>query len=136
MFWLLRYLVYNLIHNDSESSKLLKINPLLSDKRPVETWTEGLETTIRSLGSEQIEMILCNIRLNQKMEVRHVLVDPDYFLLVEILPQKKRQEDENKIIQTVDMRVVNIKIHKKVYLRNVESLVDRSEPRNLIIGFA
>ena len=50
MFWLLRYLVYNLIHNDSESSKLLKINPLLSDKRPVETWTEGLETTIRSLG--------------------------------------------------------------------------------------
>ena len=86
MFWLLRYLVYNLIHNDSESSKLLKINPLLSDKRPVETWTEGLETTIRSLGSEQIEMILCNIRLNQKMEVRHVLVDPDYFLLVEILP--------------------------------------------------
>ena len=136
MFWLLRYLVYNLIHNDSESNKLLKINPLLSDKRPAETWTEGLETTIRSLGSEQIEMILCNIRLNQKMEVRHVLVDPDYFLLVEIIPQKKRQEDENKIIQTVDMRVVNIKIHKKVYLRNVESLVDRSEPRNLIIGFA
>ena len=34
------------------------------------------------------------------------------------------------------MRVVNIKVHKKVYLRNVESLVDRSEPRNLIIGFA
>ena len=34
------------------------------------------------------------------------------------------------------MRVVNIKIHKKVQLRNVESLVDRSEPRNLIIGFA
>ena len=81
-------------------------------------------------------MILCNIRLNQKMEVRHVLVDPDFFLLVEILPQKKRPEDENKIIQTVDMRVVNIKIHKKVQLRNVESLVDRSEPRNLIIGFA
>ena len=80
-------------------------------------------------------MILCNIRLNQKMEVRHVLVDPDYFILVEVLPQEKRQEEENKIIQTVDVRTVYIKIHKKVYLRNVESLVDRSEPRNLIVGF-
>ena len=80
-------------------------------------------------------MILCNIRLNQKMEVRHVLVDPDYFLLVEILPQEKKAEEEKKIIQTVDLRTLHIKIHKKVYLRNVESLVDRSEPRNLIIGF-
>jgi len=33
------------------------------------------------------------------------------------------------------VRTVYIKIHKKVYLRNVESLVDRSEPRNLIVGF-
>ena len=90
MFWLLRYLVFNLLRNDSESSKLLKINPLISEKRSVENWTEGLETTIQSQGQDQIEMILCNIRLNQKMEVRHVLVDPDYFLLVEILPQKKR----------------------------------------------
>ena len=69
------------------------------------------------------------------MEVRHVLVDPDYFLLVEILPQEKKAEEEKKIIQTVDLRTLHIKIHKKVYLRNVESLVDRSEPRNLIIGF-
>ena len=69
------------------------------------------------------------------MEVRHVLVDPDYFLLVEVLPQEKKPEEEQKIIQTIDLRTIHIKIHKKVYLRNVESLVDRSEPRNLIVGF-
>ena len=46
MFWLLRYLVFNLLRNDSESSKLLKINPLISEKRAVENWNEGLETTI------------------------------------------------------------------------------------------
>ena len=28
-----------------------------------------------------------------------------------------------------------LKIHRKVHLKNVESLVDRSEPRNLILGF-
>jgi len=31
MFWLLRYLLFNLTRNDSESNKLLKINPLLSE---------------------------------------------------------------------------------------------------------
>ena len=90
MFWLLRYLLFNLTRNDSESNKLLKINPLLSEQRPVETWTEGLTTKITQSGSNPVEMILCNIRLNQKMEVRHVLVDPDYFILVEILPQEKK----------------------------------------------
>ena len=33
------------------------------------------------------------------------------------------------------MRNASITIHKKVPLRNVESLIDRSEPRNLILGF-
>ena len=92
--------------------------------------------------------MLCVIRLNQKMVVRHVLLDPEYFLLVEVdqedvlRQQKKDQEgaEENKIAtvrsQTVvDMRNVSITIHKKVPLRSVESLIDRSEPRNLILGF-
>ena len=52
MFWLLRYLVFNLLRNDSESSKLLKINPLISEKRAVENWNEGLETTIQSQGQD------------------------------------------------------------------------------------
>ena len=41
MFWLLRYLLLNLTRNDSESNKLLKINPLLSEQRTVESWDEG-----------------------------------------------------------------------------------------------
>ena len=82
------------------------------------------------------------------MVVRHVLLDPEYFLLVEVdqedvLRQQKRDQEgaeENKIAtvrsQTVvDMRNVSITIHKKVPLRSVESLIDRSEPRNLILGF-
>ena len=80
------------------------------------------------------------------MVVRHVLLDPEYFLLVEVdqdemtKKQQEQQSEENKIAtvrsQTVvDMRNASITIHKKVPLRNVESLIDRSEPRNLILGF-
>ena len=29
-----------------------------------------------------------------------------------------------------------VKVHKKVPLRHVESMIDRIEPRNLILGFA
>ena len=64
----------------------------------MESWVEGQVTKIQQSGSTPVEMILCNIRLNQKMEVRHVLVDPDYFLLIEILPQEKKAEEEKKII--------------------------------------
>ena len=51
----------------------------------------------------------------------------------------KQAAEENKIAtvrsQTVvDMRNVSITVHKKVPLRSVESLIDRSEPRNLILG--
>ena len=97
-------------------------------------------------GSTSIDSVLCVIRINQKMVVRHVLLDPEYFLLVEVdqdemtKKQQEQQSEENKIAtvrsQTVvDMRNASITIHKKVPLRNVESLIDRSEPRNLILGF-
>ena len=42
---------------------------------------------------------------------------------------------------TIDMKTheinapISVRIHKKVYLKNVESIIDRSEPRNLIMGF-
>ena len=76
------------------------------------------------------------------------MLDPEYFLLVEVnkdeLEQKdaaSKKDDENKIatvrshVSVVDMRNVTITIDKKVPLRSVESLIDRSEPRNLILGF-
>ena len=84
------------------------------------------------------------------MKVRYVILDPQYFLLVEVdqadLLERQRREKlaegagENKIAtvrsQTVvDMRNANVTIQKKVPLRDVECLVDRSEPRNLILGF-
>jgi hypothetical protein len=73
------------------------------------------------------------------MEIRHVLGDSDYFLLIELKLQGKEVDSESKTETTPEKdpnRAKNLifKIHKKVHLRNVESLVDRSEPRNLIVG--
>jgi hypothetical protein len=76
------------------------------------------------------------------------MLDPEYFLLVEVnkdeLEQKdaaSKKDEENKIatvrshVAVVDMRNITITLDKKVPLRSVESLIDRSEPRNLILGF-
>ena len=71
-----------LTNSEAEIAELKK-NPLQKDKRPVELWTEG-ETTL--LGGQPIELIHCNVRIGQVMQVRQVLLDPDYFLLVEVLP--------------------------------------------------
>ena len=145
VFWLLRFLVLFLTRYDLDMNRSIKANPMMADQRPVVSWEEGQQV---KLGHQSIDSVLCVIRLNQKMVVRHVLLDPEYFLLVEVdqedvlRQQKKDQEgaEENKIAtvrsQTVvDMRNVSITIHKKVPLRSVESLIDRSEPRNLILGF-
>ena len=81
------------------------------------------------------------------MEIRHVIADQDYFMLVEIKLQpnmkqfveKEGLEEKGEWVGVErDSRLAKnilLKIHRKVHLRNVESLVDRSEPRNLIVGF-
>jgi len=81
-------------------------------------WQEGQSYDI----SSAIEPILCNVRIKGKMHVRYVLSDPEFFLLIE--PEQAR-EGEYKV-----------KVHLKVILKHVESMVDRNEPRNLIVGFA
>lgn len=53
------------------------------------------------LGNRPLDSVLCVIRISQKMVVRHVLLDPEYFLLVEVDQDEiKRQQqvaEENKI---------------------------------------
>jgi hypothetical protein len=56
------------------------------------------------------------------MCVRYVMIDAEFFILIE--PDFSVQ-NENRII-----------IHQKVPLKHVESLIDRTDQRNLIIGFA
>jgi len=50
------------------------------------------------------------------------MIDPEFFILIE--PDFSVM-NENRII-----------IHQKIPLRHVESLIDKNDSRNLVIGFA
>ena len=81
VFWLLRYLVLYLTQYSGDLNKMIKVNPILSEQRPVESWQEGQTVQV---GDTAIDSVICVIRLNQKMVVRHVMLDPEYFILVEV----------------------------------------------------
>ena len=54
------------------------------------------------------------------MNVRYVLIDQDYFVLIE--PDFSNSNE------------YKVRVHAKVALKHVESMIDKIEPRNLIIG--
>ena len=85
----------------------------------IHTWEEGGSYLLPSVN---VELILCNQRVNKKMCVRYVMIDPEFFILIE--PDFSVQ-NENRII-----------IHQRVPLRHVESLIDKQDARNLIVGYA
>lgn len=97
----------------------IDVNPIAREQTPIHTWVKDGSYQLPSVN---VELILCNQRVNKKMCVRYVMIDPEFFILIE--PDFTVQ-NENRII-----------IHQKVPLKYVESLVDKSDPRNLVIGFA
>lgn len=97
----------------------IDVNPIARETTPIHSWEEGGSYQLPSVN---VELILCNQRVEKKMSVRYVMIDPEFFILIE--PDFSVQ-NENRII-----------IHQKVPLRHVESLIDRSDARNLVIGFA
>lgn len=118
VFLSLRHMIYHLTLNDGTILQKLKENPLKRDEREVAKWVQGQSYEI----SANNELILCNVRIQQKMQVRYVLVDQDYFILIE--PDFSHNDE------------YRVKVHVKVPLKHVESMIDRTEPKNLIIGFA
>jgi hypothetical protein len=116
IFYSIRYMIFHLIQNDGETSLRLKENPIKRDEREIAKWTVGNSYEV----STEIELVLCNVRINQKMSVRYVIIDQDFFLLVE--PDFSKNGE------------YRVKVHIKQPLKMVESMIDRTEPRNLIIG--
>ena len=97
----------------------IDVNPIAREQTVIHSWEQGGSYLLPSVN---VELILCNQRVNKKMCVRYVMIDPEFFILIE-----------------PDFSVANenrIAIHQKVPLRHVESLVDKTDSRNLVIGFA
>ena len=49
------------------------------EERVIAEWTVDSSYEV----STDIELVLCNVRVNQKMSVRYVIIDADFFLLLE-----------------------------------------------------
>lgn len=111
-------MLFNLCHNDGTILLKLKENPLKKDENPTQKWIQG---SSYDLGPGN-ELILCNLKEEGKMQVRYVLIDQDYFIIIE--PDFSHNED------------YKIKVHLKVPLKHIETMIDRTEPKNLIVGFA
>ncbi len=61
------------------------------------------------------ELILCNTRVNQKMIVCYVCLDPDYFLLVQLVSD------------------TTVRLQMKQPLQQLSLQVDLQDPRNLLL---
>jgi hypothetical protein len=114
----LRHLLFYLSKNDDQLAHKIRERPVPLESRAVQKWEESQIYEIEPNN----ELILCNVRLSGKMYVRYVLLDPEFFILVE---PDFSQNDEYRV-----------KIHTKISLKQVESLVDRIENRNLCMAFA
>ena len=71
-------MVFHLTMNDGSSAQALKENPMKREERDIAKWTVG-----NSYDMIDSEMILCNVKVNQKMSVRFVIIDIEYFILIE-----------------------------------------------------
>ena len=96
----------------------IDVNPIAREQTVIHTWETGKSYQLPSVN---VELILCNVRENKKMLVRYVMIDPEFFILIE---PDFSVDKEHRII-----------IHQKVPLTNVNSLIDKNERRNLKIGF-
>lgn len=110
----LRHMLLSLTRNDGESLNLLKEQPIKREES--KHWKVGASCEMPSDG----EMTLCNVKLNQKMNIRFVVFDSESFILVE--PEFPNQPPR-------------FKVHVKQSLKLLESMIDKSDPRNLKIGY-
>jgi len=79
IFFSIRYMIFTLIQNDGQTNLRLKDNPMKRDEREIALWSIGNSYEV----STDIELVLCNVKINQKMSVRYVIIDQDFFFLVE-----------------------------------------------------
>jgi len=96
----------------------MKENPIPREEREVGNWIIGQSYE----AGQEVELILCNIKANGKMNVRYAIVDSEFFMLVE--PDFTSISGQN----------YKVKIHIKQPLKLVEAMIDKTEPRNLIVG--
>lgn len=82
VFIVLRHLKAHLINFEPDTIQTLKQTWVR--ERPEDTWRPQ-----QVIENEETELILCNAKINSKMTVCYVLVDSDYFILVQLVSDSK-----------------------------------------------
>jgi len=91
----------------------LNIYPLRP--RKLDFWEEGKFYDAR----ESQSFLLCNVKIKNEMKVSYIMEDEEFFILVEPDYTKNRV----------------VKVLKKAPLRSIETHIDKSEPRNMLVAF-
>ena len=58
----------------------IDVNPIAREQTVIHSW-EQLKSY--QLPSVNVELILCNVREHKRMMVRYVMIDPEFFILIE-----------------------------------------------------
>ena len=58
----------------------IDVNPIAREVTPIHSWERGGSYQLPSVN---VELILCNQRVEKKMCGRYVMIDPEFFILIE-----------------------------------------------------
>ena len=66
--------------SSKESKHANDINPISRPQTVIHSWVCGQSYQLPSVN---VELILCNQRVNKKMCVRYVMIDPEFLIIIE-----------------------------------------------------
>ena len=58
----------------------IDVNPIAREQTAINTWVQGGSYALPSVN---VELILCNQRVEKRMCVRYVMIDAEFFILIE-----------------------------------------------------
>jgi hypothetical protein len=115
-FLTLRHMIYHLKwRTDFEK---IKDFPFVHEHRDVYDWNIG-DTIVVEMDKT---LVLCHLQIGNSLEIRYVVLDPEFFILIE--PDFE------------DVPLKSIRIEIKAPLKNIDTKTDFRDPKRLTLGIA
>ena len=115
-FLTLRFMIYNLKWR--QGSAKLNEYPFKVQERDVYKWNICDKVVVENDKT----LVLCNLQIDNQLEIRYVVLDPEFFILIE--PD----------FEDVPLKTIRIEI--KAPLKNIETQTDSRNPKKLTIGIS
>jgi hypothetical protein len=115
-FLTIRYLLYHLKWN-TEEEKISEF-PFVHEHRDVYDWKVNDSIVVEMDKT----LVLCNLQIGNELMIRYVVLDPEFFILIE--PD----------FEDVPLKTIRIEI--KAPLKNIDTKTDFRDPKRLTIGIS